>query len=378
MRRFELSWLGAAVIIATMKILHVETGRHLYGGPQQVLYLVAALIDRSHDCTLVCPPGSGLDAAARAAGIPVRNLFCAGDLDLPFAYRLTQYLQTAQPDLVHCHSRRGADMLGGLAASLADIPAIVSRRVDSTEMRLMAALRYRPFRKIIAISEAIAAILRDHDVDAARIEVIRSAVDTERFLVPANRAAFRAEFGIPEAAIVIAAAGQLIPRKGHRYLLQAVADLRHTHPGIRLIIFGEGYLNNQLRAQAAALGLGDIAQFAGFRDDLDDYMTCFDIFAHPALAEGLGVATLKAAAAGVPVVGFNAGGLAEAVSDGETGILVPAEDVEALRDAIARLIDQDDLRARMGAAGRERMQKSFSIDTMVNKHVELYESVLNG
>ncbi|MDH3553503.1 MAG: glycosyltransferase [Gammaproteobacteria bacterium] len=361
-----------------MKILHVETGRHLYGGPQQVLYLVAALIDRSHDCTLVCPPGSGVDAAARAAGIPVRNLFCAGDLDLPFAYRLTQYLQTAQPDLVHCHSRRGADMLGGLAASFADIPAIVSRRVDSTEMRLMAALRYRPFRKIIAISEAIAAILRDHDVDAARIEVIRSAVDTERFLVPANRAAFRAEFGIPEAAIVIAAAGQLIPRKGHRYLLQAVADLRHTHPGIRLIIFGEGYLNNQLRAQAAALGLGDIAQFAGFRDDLDDYMTCFDIFAHPALAEGLGVATLKAAAAGVPVVGFNAGGLAEAVSDGETGILVPAEDVEALRDAIARLIDQDDLRARMGAAGRERMQKSFSIDTMVNKHVELYESVLNG
>ncbi len=361
-----------------MKILHVETGRHLYGGPQQVVYLVAALIDRGHDCTLVCPPGSGVDAAARAAGIPVRNLFCAGDLDLPFAYRLTQYLQTEQPDLVHCHSRRGADMLGGLAASFADIPAVVSRRVDSTEMRLVAALRYRPFRKIIAISEAIAAMLRDHDVDAARIEVIRSAVDTERFSVPADRTAFRAEFGIPDGAIVIAAAGQLIPRKGHRYLLQAFADLRHSHPGIRLIIFGEGYLNNQLREQAAALGLGDSAKFVGFRDDLDDLMGCFDIFAHPALAEGLGVATLKAAAAGVPVVGFSAGGLAEAVSDGETGILVPAGNVEALRDAISRLIDQDELRARMGAAGRERMQKSFSIDTMADKHVELYESVLNG
>ena len=379
MRRFELSWLGAVVlIVATMKILHVETGRHLYGGPQQVVYLVAALIDRGHDCTLVCPPGSGVDAAARAAGIPVRNLFCAGDLDLPFAYRLAQYLQTEQPDLVHCHSRRGADMLGGLAASFADIPAVVSRRVDNTEMRLMAALRYRPFSKIIAISEAIAQVLRDHDVDAARIVVIRSAVDTERFSVPADRAAFRAEFGVPNGAIVIAAAGQLIPRKGHRYLLQAVADLKHSHPGIRLIIFGEGYLNNQLRAQAAALGLGDSAQFAGFRDDLDDFMGCFDIFAHPALAEGLGVATLKAAAAGVAVVGFDAGGLAEAVIDGETGILVPAGNVEAFRDAISRLIDQDELRARMGVAGRERMQKSFSIDTMADKHVELYESVLNG
>jgi len=361
-----------------MKILHVETGRHLYGGPQQVVYLISALLDRNHDCTLVCPPSSGVDAAARAAGIPVRNLFCAGDLDLPFAYRLTQYLQSSGPDLVHCHSRRGADMLGGLAASFADIPAVVSRRVDNTEMRLMAALRYKPFRKIIAISEAIAAVLRDHDVDPARIEVIRSAVDTDRFSAPADCAAFREAFAIPEGAIVIAAAGQLIPRKGHRYLLQAIADLRHSHPAVRLIIFGEGYLNNQLRAQAATLGLGDIVQFAGFRDDLDEYMGCFDIFAHPALAEGLGVATLKAAAAGVPVVGFNAGGLAEAVVDGETGTLVPAEDVGALQGAIAALIDNDELRARMGAAGRERMQKEFSIATMVDRHVALYESILNG
>jgi glycosyltransferase involved in cell wall biosynthesis len=361
-----------------VKILHVETGRHLYGGPQQVVYLVSALIERGCDCTLVCPPDSGIDTAARAAGIPVRNLFCAGDLDLPFAYRLVQYLQSAPPDLVHCHSRRGADMLGGMAASIAAVPAVVSRRVDNTEMRLLAALRYRPFRKIIAISEAIADVLRERGVDSERIEVIRSAVDTAQFAQPADCAAFRAEFDISPDACVIAAAGQLIPRKGHRYLLQAVADLKISHPKIRLIIFGDGYLNNQLRAQAASLGLGDIVQFAGFRDDLDDYMGCFDVFVHPALAEGLGVATLKAAAAGVAVVGFDAGGLPEAVADGETGVLVPAEDVEALRGAIASLIDDDGLRRRMGVAGRKRMQKEFSIATMADKHVECYESVLSG
>jgi len=361
-----------------MKILHVETGRHLYGGPQQVIYLISALLGRGHDCTLVCPPDSGIDSTARAAGIPVRNLFCAGDLDLPFAYRLSQYLQSSKPDLVHCHSRRGADMLGGLAASIADVPAVVSRRVDNTEMRLMAALRYRPFKKIIAISEAIAEVLRDRDVDDQRIDVIRSAVDTERFAAIPDREAFRREFAVPDDAIVIAAAGQLIPRKGHRYLLQALEALKYSHPHTRLIIFGEGYLNNQLRAQAASLDLGDIAQFAGFRDDLDDFMGCFDIFAHPALAEGLGVATLKAAAAGVPVVGFNAGGLAEAVIDGETGILVPPENVAALRDAIVALIDENDLRQRMGSMGRERMQKEFSIATMVDKHITLYNSVLHG
>ena len=107
-------------------------------------------------------------------------------------------------------------------------------------------------------------------------------------------------------------------------------------------------------------------------------MGCFDLFVHPALAEGLGVATLKAAAAGVPVIGFAAGGLVEAVEDGVTGILTPPEDVAELQDAIATLMDEDETRERMGRAGRERMQKAFSIDTMADRHVALYEKVLNG
>ena len=94
----------------------------------------------------------------------MQNLFCAGDLDLPFAYRLAQFLKDAAPDIVHCHSRRGADILGGLAASFADIPAVVSRRVDNTEMRLVAACA-TALQKVIAISEAIADVLRDRGVE---------------------------------------------------------------------------------------------------------------------------------------------------------------------------------------------------------------------
>lgn len=361
-----------------MKILHVETGRHLYGGPQQVLYLMSALKARGHDGTLVCPPGSGIDAAARSAALPVRNLFCAGDIDLPFAYRLTNYIKESKPDIVHCHSRRGADVLGGLAASFADVPAVVSRRVDNTEMRLTAAIRYRPFRKIIAISAAISAVLQERGVDEERIEVILDAVDVDAFSAPVDCAAFRAKFGIPDEAFVIAAAGQLIPRKGHRYLLQAIEQLSSTHPALRLIIFGEGYLNNQLRAQAAALGLGDVVQFVGFEKNLDRYFACFDLFVHPALAEGLGVVTLKAAAAGVAVIGFAAGGLPEAIDHDVTGLLVAPEDVPALTDAILALLDDDARRQRLGEAGRKRMRTHFSINTMADKHVQLYEAILNG
>ena len=358
-----------------MKILHVETGRHFLGGPQQVVYLINALRERGHDNTLVCPPDSGIDGVARMAGIRVQNLFCAGDLDLPFAYRLSQFFKEQQPDLVHCHSRRGADLLGGLAASYADIPAVVSRRVDNTELRLMATLRYRPFRKIIAISEAIATVLREHDVEEERIAVIRSAVDSDAFAALPDRGKFREEFGIDEGVLTIAAAGQLIPRKGHRYLLQAVADLVHSHPPFRVVLFGDGYLNNQLRAQAASLGLGGVVQFAGFRDDLDEFISCFDLLVHPASAEGLGVAVLKAAAAGVPVVGFDAGGLSEAVDHEKTGLLVKAEDVDALRIAIATLMDDERARRQMGAAGRERMRAEFSIAAMADQHVALYESL---
>jgi glycosyltransferase involved in cell wall biosynthesis len=359
-----------------MKILHVETGRHFLGGPQQVIYLIDALNQRGIENVLVCPPDSGIDTMARQHGIRVQNLFCAGDLDLPFAYRLTQFIRDEQPDLVHCHSRRGADVLGGLAASFADVPAVVSRRVDNTELRLVAGLRYRPFRKVIAISDAIAAVLRDRGIEDFRLEVIRSAVDTEAFSRPSDCAPMRREFDLDEDAIAIAAAGQLIPRKGHRHLLQAMSALLPTQPKVRLVIFGEGYLNNQLRAQAAALGLGDTVQFAGYREDLDEFLGCFDLFVHPASAEGLGIAVLKASAAGLAVVACNAGGLPEAVADGETGLLVPPDDADALQQAIRTLLDDEPLRNRLGAAGRKRMQNEFSIATMAARHVALYESLL--
>lgn len=359
-----------------MKILHVETGRHLYGGAQQVLYLVSALAARGHDCTLVCPPDAAIGTAARAQGIPVVEFACAGDLDAVFGMRLKRFLERERYDLVHCHSRRGADILGGRAARAAGVPAVVSRRVDNREPAFLAAFRYRPFAKIIAISEAVAASLAAQGIDGERVRVVRSAVDADALGASPDCSAFRAEFAIPDDGLAVAAAGQLIERKGHRFLVSAVAELRERHPGLRLLLFGAGPLEQALREQVVALGLADVVRFPGFRDDLDARLACVDIFVHPALAEGLGVAALKAAAAGVPVIAFEAGGLTESVVDGETGLLVPPADTAGLVAAIDRLATAPGLRRSMGAAGRARMQKEFSIATMTDKHLGLYESVL--
>jgi glycosyltransferase involved in cell wall biosynthesis len=361
-----------------MKIVHVETGRHYYGGAQQVIWLIEGLVARGVENLLVCPPDSAIDKAARAAAIPVRNLSCAGDLDLSFAWQLADLAREEEPDVVHCHSRRGADFLGGQALALAGIRAVLSRRVDHADSGLLAKWRYWPFQKVIAISEHIATVLLDGGLDPERLQVIRSAVDVDSINATPDCDAFRDEFEIDDGDFVIAVIAQFIPRKGHRFLFDVIPNLRDTYPNIRVILFGSGPGEEELRALATRLNLYGTLQFAGFREDLDEYLACIDLLVHPALKEGLGVAMLKAAAAGVPVLAFDTAGSREAVAHGETGVLVPLEDVAILQKAIAVLIDETEMRLELGAAGRQRMKEEFRVDTMVERHIELYESVING
>lgn len=360
-----------------MNVFHVETGRHLYGGAQQVLWLLEGLARAGAEVTLVCAERSAIAGPALDAGLRVIALPCAGDLDLRFGWRLGRLLRRERPDLVHCHSRRGADLLGGRAAQRAGVPAVVSRRVDNREAPWLARLRYRPFRKVIAISETIAAVLRAAGIEADRVTVIRSAVDVERFREPPDGAALRREFELPPETTILFSVGQFIPRKGHRYLLEAMAELVPRYPALHLLLFGRGPLEAELRALATNLGLGGRVQFAGFRDDLDTYLGCADLLVHPALEEGLGVAALKASAAGVPVIAFAAGGLREAVVHEQTGLLVTPGDAGELAAAIAGLLDDAPRRRQFAQAGRQRMQTEFAIQPMVNAHLDLYRAVLD-
>jgi glycosyltransferase involved in cell wall biosynthesis len=282
------------------------------------------------------------------------------------------------PDVVHCHSRRGADFLGGQALALTGVPAVLSRRVDHPESGLLARWRFRPFRKVIAISAHIAAVLEDGGLDPERLVTIRSAVDIDSINATPDCDAFREEFEIDQGDFVIAMIAQFIPRKGHRFLFDVIPNLRDGYPNIRVLLFGSGPQEAELRALAMTMNLHGTLQFAGFREDLDDYLACIDLLVHPALQEGLGVAMLKAAAAGVPVLAFDTAGAKEAVVHGKTGALVAAEDVATLQKAIALLIDETEMRVEFGEAGRQRMKDEFSVETMVERHIELYESVING
>ena len=361
-----------------MKIMHVETGRHFYGGAQQVIWLIEGLAARGVENLLVCPPDSGIDKVARDAAIPVCNIRCAGDLDFRFAWQLGRLARRENPDIVHCQSRRGADFLGGQVLAACGVPAVLSRRVDNRDSGLLATWRYRPFRKIIAISEHIAKVLVDCGIDRERLTVIRSAVDVNSINATPDCAAFREEFEIDDEDFVIAVIAQFIPRKGHRYLFDVIPNLRDSHPNIRVLLFGNGPHEAHLRELATRLNLYGTVQFVGFRDDLDNYLACFDLLVHPAEREGLGVAMLKAAAAGVAVLAFDTAGAREAVVHGKTGVLVPPDNTTSLQKAIALLIDESKMRRELGETGRQRMKDEFRVDTMIDRHIGLYESVING
>jgi len=360
-----------------VKTVHVETGRHFYGGAQQVVWLLEGLVAAGIECQLVCPPDSEIEAAAAAAGLDVRPIPCAGDLDVRFAWRLRRFLRLAEPDIVHCHSRRGADFLGGWAANSAGISAVLSRRVDNPESTTMAAWRYRSFKRVVAISDNIAAVLETNGLDTERLEVIRDAVNVECINSDPAADVLHNLFGIIENQFSIAVVAQLIRRKGHRFLFDVLPGLCLKHPHIKVVIFGVGPLEEQLRALVRKLGLSGAVTFAGFRLDLDQYLAAFDLLVHPAEKEGLGVAMLKGAAAGLPVIAFDVAGAKEAVSHGKTGALIPVGDLESLQKAIELMIEEPEMRQTLGVAGRRRMQDEFSVPAMVESHINLYERVMN-
>jgi glycosyltransferase involved in cell wall biosynthesis len=359
-----------------LKVLHVEAGRHLYGGARQVIYLVEGLLEHGVDSVLACPEGSALAGRPWPGGVRLAPLPMGGDLDPGLAGRLGRLITETRPDLVHLHSRRGADWAGALAGRRARLPVVLTRRVDNPEPRWVVPLKYRLYDRVIAISEAIARVLADAGVPREKIVTVPSAV-----AAPAGayaRAEARRHLAVPESAFVAGMAAQFIGRKGHRILLDALPEITGDIPNLRVILFGRGPMEESLRAEVSRRGLDAVVRFAGFRDDFEALLPGLDLLVHPAMAEGLGVAVLQAARAGIPVVAAAAGGLPEIVVDGQTGWLVTPGDAVGLARAM-REVAADPAGARGRAQrGQARVRERFSVQAMVAGNLAVYRRLVPG
>lgn len=197
-----------------------------------------------------------------------------------------------------------------------------------------------------------------------RVELLTMSVPTGQFRPDLDRAAARAKYGLNGTRVILTV-GRLVERKGHDMVLHALGDIREAVGPVRYLIAGRGPEEARLRALARELGRGDDVLFLGHVPDeeLPLLYAASDVVVMPSRAladrdgiEGFGITFLEAAASGKPVVGGASGGVAEAVVDGVTGVLVPPTDVDAVAAAIIRLLRNPAEAAAMGASGRRRAE----------------------
>ena len=255
---------------------------------------------------------------------------------------------------------------------------------------------YSPFvSRYVALSGHIESYLVERvGIAPQRVERICNGVDTARF-VPASAlpvavrpaAAGAGQGGRIELAgspfgaehVVVGTVGRLQTVKDQVNLVCAVAIARaqgEAGARLRLVIAGDGPQRAEVEDEIAATGIGDITWLAGERSDVPEVMRALDVFALPSRAEGISNTILEAMASALPVVATDVGGNAELVAAGETGLLVPPEDPQRMADALLRYTADAALRQNHGAAGRKRVECNFSIDNMVMRYTQLYESLL--
>ncbi len=361
-----------------MSVIHLETGRDLYGGALQVLYLVQGLRERGVDAVVLAPKGSEVARAARARWLHVEEYPFRGEADVVSLTKLAWRFGQPDVELVHLHRGQGADRLGAMAATMARVPVVLTRRVVNPDVAWIVGAKYGLLRRVVAISAAVRDVLVEQGVPAGKISLVRDAVDASDWQDPCDGAERDAEFGLEPGAPAGAMVARFRSRKGHWVLIDALAILKRRGLTPNVVFFGEGPLERNVAALAGVAGVEDQLRFAGFRGDLHRWLGSFDFCVLPALREGLGVAALQAGAAGVPVVGAHAGGIPEVVENGRTGVLCPPGDAGALATAVAGIVEDRAAARAMGERARARVESLFSVGAMVEGNLAVYRQVVRG
>ncbi len=320
--------------------------------------------------------------AFEAVGVPVHNLDMRVPGDPRAFLRLVGLLRRERIDLVHTHLPM-AGIWGRIAARLAGVPHVVYTEHNVPQryalpIRVLNRCTYRMNDRVIAVSDEVHRAVAGYAAGRPQVVTVLNAVDADALAsIAAEPDAMRREFGFPGDAPVVATVGNLTSKKGHTHLLAAAVKIAVQHPTARFLIVGQGPLAESLRVEADRLGLNGRLVFAGFRRDAIRLVAASDIFVLSSIHEGLPVALLEAMALGKPSVVTRVGGIPEA-TDEASSMLVPPEDPQALANAISALLASPDLRARLGAAARDRARTRYGVPHMVRAVEQVYADLLWG
>jgi glycosyltransferase involved in cell wall biosynthesis len=356
-----------------------------------VLQLAAGLRTHGFECEIACPGDSGLVHDALEANIAVHPVPIVGPLhplrDPLAIVSLAEIIRERRPALVHAHGSK-AGLIARMAMLMAGRPPTIVTVHNqvlyggiSPLMRwVYVAMERRLARRtarIITVSEALRSeMLESFGLASSLVTTVYNGLDLTPFLSGSDRAKARERYGIPSGALAIGLAARFAPQKALDVLVEAAVPVLEHYPEAYLVLAGSGPLLEFVRTRARTTPVRDRILFPGLETDMPGFLSSLDIYASAAIAEGLGLGTIEAMAAGLPVVSTTAGGTPEVVEDGMTGLLVPPGKAAPMTEALLRLAKDAALRKLMGEAGRVRALDRFTEERMLTRTAEVYREVL--
>jgi glycosyltransferase involved in cell wall biosynthesis len=359
----------------SLRVIHVDTERGWRGGERQAFWLGERLARRGHRSVMAVRPGEPLAARVAEAGLPILPLKPHSEVALLSAMRLRRAILREDAHIVHAHTGHAVSLCA-LATMGTAARMVLTRRVSFPLKRNPASLwKYARADAMIAVCKATADSLVASGIESARITVAYSGVDLTR-AIPAASPETLSSLGVRPGAPLVVMVAALVGHKDPITFVRAIEETRHVVPNVQALIVGEGELRADVEREIATLGIGDVVHLAGYRTDADSLMTAADVVALSSSDDGIGGVVIDAMSFGKPVAATAAGGIPEAVAHDDTGLLVPVGDAAALGAAIARILNDRELAARLGANGVRRAPL-FSIENTVDKTLAVYERVLS-
>ena len=359
----------------SLRIIHSEAATSFGGQEHRVFKEMVSMRERGHYLEAVCQSDAELTQRLREAGFVVHTLDMDGAFNIVRGiFTLKKILLAGRFDVLNTHSRQDT-LIAAPAARLAKVPLIVRTRHLASPVGSLLTYTWLPHR-VTTVSHHVRRQLIGRGVPAEHVQAIYTPV----VLTPRlEHSTLRDELNLSSDAILVGCVAVLRPNKGHLELINAMLPLLRTRPKLHLVLAGGGSPGfEQLQAHSKHSGVSDRIHMLGTRRDVPNVMAGLDIFCLATRQEAMGTAFLEAAASGLPVIGTDVGGVGEMMRPGETGLLVPLDDAQALQNALIQLIDSPALRTKMGQAGYQRVHTEgiFTTETLAKRTECIYDQWL--
>jgi glycosyltransferase involved in cell wall biosynthesis len=365
--------ISANTSVRPLRIVHSESSCGWGGQEIRILGESEGLIRRGHDVRLLCPAQAPIFEAARRRNIPAEPLPIERRTVAALA-AVRRWMKTNRFDVINTHSSTDSWLFAVAAKILGPrAPIVRTRHISVTPARdpLTRWLYTRGADMIVTTGERLRQNLISHNrVPQDRLISIPTGIDADRF-VPADPLEARRRLGLPLEKTIVGVVATLRHGKGHDCLIDAVHQLARSD--LHLLVVGHGKMRPAIDAQIERLGMTDRVTLPGNQEDVVPWLQAMDVFTLPSYAnEGVPQCIMQAMSCGLPVVATPAGSIEEAVTDGETGLIVPKHDAGALAAALKTLLDDEALRRRFAAEGRRVAVERFGVDRMLDRMEDVF------